>query len=139
MEKEIVSLRRRDGDDIMFIRVDRETDDIIASDGRVHYKSQYPHIHRNLKAMPHKDFGRACEVDGSDANPHWFLAPWGMYAVGKGTIFVDAQNTVRSRSKGKITFLDETPEIKITIEINGEQSSLSDISEETLLRIRNKK
>lgn len=94
---------------------------------RSHTKYLY-HIHRNLAAMPHEDAYRRCNVDYSDgyylgeflnSQPHWFVKKDGQAGFGHD-----------------LTFLDDPPAIKITCEINGKLSTLSEISEETLLNIR---
>lgn len=136
-KREIVSLRHRDNGNIHFIRVNYEDGECLYETGGNAWRKSSFHIRRNLAAMPHDDFGRKCEVwndDETDKEVRTFNAKretsYYPYAVLDEKGYFSTWKHYR--------FLDETPDIKITVEINGEISSLSEISEETLLRIRNK-
>ena len=132
----IVSLREKSDGRMIFGHLGCEgrlggpdTDTHIYIDS-VGYEKSHFHIHRNLAAMPHKDFGRKCvEAD--------IIKGYYLTQDRDGDHRTHRNSGSRVGNAGRsIAFLDETPDIKITVEINGKTSSLSDISEETLLNIR---
>lgn len=131
-KREIVSLRHKDSGDIMFFKVTAENNETIHSRGRTHYKEFY-HIHRNLAVMPHEYFGRALTFKGYGEQSRHLLA-----VLNNGRIVFHNTKYDTWGAEMDATFLDDTPDIEITVKIGGVISTLSEISEETLLRIRNK-
>jgi hypothetical protein len=130
-DREIVSLRHRATGRMVFGHVTSESESVITIDG-MHFISTDWHIHRNLAAMPHEDFGRKigtpCQATATFVSKDKDGTVSYMYGA-------DQDMSYTTRGQG-FTFLDETPDIKITVEIGGKISTLSDISEETLLKIR---
>lgn len=131
-EREIVSLKHKASGFVIYGEVYREDEHNIwlAPSGDGWYKLCF-HIHRNLKTMPHEDFGRACK--GNHVVGYYLCKQRDHHLI------FDDDGDIPWVDEKALTFLDETPDIKIIVEINGKTSSLSEISEETLLNIRKEK
>ena len=77
------------------------------------------------------EFGEEIEVSNNGRN--WEPAKFSAYAPGH----LRPVKTTQPPAGHKYARPIRKPDIKITVEVNGKKSKLSDISEETLLKIRN--
>ena len=91
-------------------------------------------IHRNLAAIPDEDFGRKLESRYASEKYYGPYICLGRNPFKAGSYMTVAPSDGIMYNWEDVCFLDDTPDIKITVEIGGKETSLV-TSEETLQNI----
>ena len=82
------------------------------------------------------DYGEEIEIKQNSSCIHWVKERYVGFVNGSGVPYCTASPGATYCQSRKIVRKLQTPSIEITVKVNGEETKLSDISEETLLNIR---